>query len=337
MARSGAIVCAAALLACGVACAPVDPWTEQPLSTDAGLRDIFFLDDQRGWTVGGGYPVEGGIVGRTTDGGRSWSFESGLAGRSKRKQNVQLHAVRFLDDRKGFIVASDGRILRTVDGGEHWHTAYHAGRFLLDLHFVDERHGWAVGSSGVLRTTDGGATWEPQQRTEEEPQVTGRAVRFLDRELGWVVGSNGSIHHTADGGNSWRRLRQAQSGEPNFEALCFVDAHRGWVAGEDGVVLHSVDGGWTWSRQITATHAYLTGIHFFDRQTGWAVGYRRDNSTSVLLHTTNGGTTWTHHRRVEGQALQALAFVGREHGWAVGGRIRPHSQRVLRYEAPRTD
>lgn len=320
------------LLACCAGCETSEPWTEQPMATDATFRDIFFLDSSRGWIVGGGYPVEGGIIGSTVDGGRTWTFESGLIGGSRRSHSLYLQAVQFLDEQRGFIAAGNGRILRTVDGGKHWHPVHRGSRFLFDLQFVDELQGWAVGHSSLLRTTDGGESWKLQEPSDTEPRVSGRAIQFLDRDLGWVVGGAGAIYQTSNGGESWRRMRPPKSGEPVLTALSFVDVHRGWVVGEHGTVLHTVDGGWTWSQQITGTDAYLTGVHFFDQSEGWAIGFRRDDSSSILLRTENGGTTWKPHRGVEGQALHALFFLGHDRGWAAGERLRPHTQRLLRYE-----
>ena len=54
----------------------------------------------------------------------------------------------------------------------------------------------------------------------------------------------------------------------------------------------------------------------------------------MVLHSDDGGTTWEEHFLVEGQALFALAFGAGGHGWAVGERVRPHPQRLLRYEPP---
>ena len=51
-----------------------DTWQIQEIPTDAEFQDICFIDDQNGWMVGGGPFVEGGIVGRTRDGGESWRF-----------------------------------------------------------------------------------------------------------------------------------------------------------------------------------------------------------------------------------------------------------------------
>ena len=320
------------LLGC-LGCQQDDPqWTIHEIATDAEFRDVFFLDALRGWVVGGGYPVEGGIVGSTVDGGRTWSFKSDLIHSNTGSHAVHLQAVWFLDEGRGFIAADGGKILRTVDGGEHWHAVHRGHRFLFDLYFVDDQFGWAVGDLRLIRTTDGGETWHRPIPHDSEQPFSARAIQFLDRDVGWAVGKAGAIYHTTDGGEHWTQQARPQSGMPDLRALAFVDVERGWAVGESGTVLHTTDGGLNWSRQESSTESFLTGVHFLDASTGWAVGFDRGASRSIVLHTIDGGETWAPHLQVEGEALFGLTFTETGYGWAVGERVRPHPQKLLRYE-----
>ena len=60
------------------------------------------------------------------------------------------------------VVGERGHILVSTDGGASWKQARVPTRALLTaVHLHDERTGWAVGHDAViLRTGDGGATWE---------------------------------------------------------------------------------------------------------------------------------------------------------------------------------
>src|SRR5262249_56873550 len=53
----------------------------------------------------------------------------------------------------------------------------------------------------ILRTTDGGATWEWQSSGTTEPLS---AVSFTDANTGTVVGARGTILRTTDGGATWK-------------------------------------------------------------------------------------------------------------------------------------
>ena len=56
---------------------------------------------------------------------------------------------------------------------------------LMGIHFLDARHGWAVGAAGtVLRTTDGGKKWK---KVVTGTRATLTSVFFVDRQRGWVT------------------------------------------------------------------------------------------------------------------------------------------------------
>ena len=193
---------------------PAERWVVGDLGTRAGFRDVFFLDAQTGWIVGGSHNIEGGIIGGTTDGGQTWNFKSGIVRSAGKPGGLFLNAVWFLNRSTGFIVGDRFHILRTVDGGEHWHKAT-AGNLawahLRDLHFVDDEYGWTIGNGGLARTTDGGASWRTPLPIDdaEAKRVRGQAIHFVDRNRGWLVGKFGLIKSTTDGGRSWTRV-----GEP---------------------------------------------------------------------------------------------------------------------------
>jgi photosystem II stability/assembly factor-like uncharacterized protein len=323
---------------------PPERWTEIPLGTRAEFRDIFFLDADRGWMVGGGINIEGGIIGSTTDGGRTWSFKSGITQPSSRATSFHLNAVWFVDGRTGFIAGDGFHILRTVDGGEHWHklpTGRKVWAHLSDIQFVDRDNGWAIGSGGLARTTNGGDSWRGPLQVDPEAgdtnRVVGTALHFADRERGWLVGQFGLIRLTTDGGMSWHRVSGPQaSEEPDLRGLDFADERHGWAVGEGGTILHTSDGGVTWRPQASGVYHNLMDVDFVDASRGWAVGFDRRTGGSVIIRTTNGGATWEAQALVQSEALLALSVLDERHGWAVGQQERrgpdEGSQKLLRYE-----
>ncbi len=128
---------------------PTERWVVEDLGTQAEFRDVFFLDARNGWIVGGGHNIEGGIIGRTTDGGRTWTYRSGIAKPLRQPGGLHLNAVWFHDLTTGFIVGDRHHLLRTIDGGEHWHkVSRNTGIWahMRDLQFVDKEYGWAIGT-----------------------------------------------------------------------------------------------------------------------------------------------------------------------------------------------
>src|SRR5690606_41169169 len=131
-----------------------------PLLDDAGLHDVQFVGQRRGWAVG-----DRGVIWRTDDGGETWQrLASGV--------DCPLRSVCFLTDRVGWVVGggitphagiSHGVVIATTDGGDTWtHLGDGDLPLLHTVRFFDLDEGMAVCEgttrfpSGVLHTTDGG-------------------------------------------------------------------------------------------------------------------------------------------------------------------------------------
>jgi len=325
-----------------------DPWEIIELGTDAEFRDIFFLDAQNGWMVGGvGIAVPGGIVGSTTDGGKTWKYKTGIIPKRYKTTSIDLNAVYFTDLQHGVIAAEAGTIIRTEDGGETWKKAALTGPVYArnqDVDFVDALNGWIIGREGVRRTEDGGATWE---RIDEEQKLEGNAIQFLDRNRGWVAGKFGAVYRTEDGGVTWETVPaygslEGLSGDdkPNFLSLHFVDENHGWIAGyrsefpeleqyHYAVMLHTRDGGQTWDKQMEGVQVRLRAVRFADSQRGWAVGYDIHTGISTVFTTEDGGRNWVAQKTVFGEEFLAIYEMD-GHVWIAGDRVRNEPQKLLR-------
>lgn len=316
---------------------PAERWVVEELGTNASYRDVFFLDDQRGWAVGGAFNIEGGLLGTTTDGGRTWVFRDRIAKPSERSTSFHLNAVTFLDERTGFAAGDGGHLLRSVDGGLHWHAVARrraVWAHLADVHFADRRHGYAVGSGGFLRSDDGGESWTGP---DSGRRITGHALDFVDRERGVIVGKHGLVIKSEDGGRTWRTVREQKTGRADLRGVDFGDAAHAWAVGGAGTILHSADGGETWSRQASGVEHELTDVDFLDASRGWAVGFLRNRAgASVVLWTSDGGATWEVQAQVETEALYALFVLDETHAWALGEQQRRSdndgAQKILLYE-----
>ena len=109
----------------------------------ANIRDVFFLDDRRGWLISWAFNDDGTRLFKTQDGGKTWEADDDGSFQGKRKW---LSQVRFLDSKVGFafnsvdtsngapepVPGTDGylqmsfvnwdqnNLLYTGDGGQHW-------------------------------------------------------------------------------------------------------------------------------------------------------------------------------------------------------------------------
>jgi YVTN family beta-propeller protein len=150
-------------------------------------------------------------------------------------------------DLEAFLIDGSGRIYRTSDGGRTWAVAYSSTQVTVKgLDFVDPKDGWATldyeltpsgavvarGTSStalqLLRTTDGGSTWQEVQ--VRSPAFLG-FVAFVSPTNGWGLDVKGEVVQTTDGGSSWTKV--AQPAEPVI-ALC-VSQGILWAAYYDAI------------------------------------------------------------------------------------------------------
>ena len=277
-------------------------WRQLESGTGEHLYGIHFIDTKHGWAVG-----TGGTVLSTVDGGISWT--------SAAISRDILTQVSFATPNNGWTV-SIGQVHYTGSGGASWnlqHQARGTGKNppgILDLHFVDTTHGWAVGGKGtVLKTENGGSRWESQWDLSNK-HLWG--VYFVDPAHGWIVGEEGEILHTADGGNRW--VQQRSNVEQPLFAVHFVDLTHGWIVGTNGLILHTTDGGMTWIRQRTPINQTLRDIAFRDEKRGWAVGEK-----GLILHTIDGGNTWHRYPTPVQHNLQDI-YLQKNAGWIAGAK-----------------
>jgi photosystem II stability/assembly factor-like uncharacterized protein len=336
------------------------PWQPVTLTTDADFRDIWFADSRHGWAVGGGYDIQGGIIGRTQDGGATWTYATDFVSRWPGVSSFTFTAVQFFDSLSGCTVGSGGQIFLTDDGGENWRIAREGGgEGLSDLQFIDRYDGWAVGTSGVLATTDGGEHWGWMVRSRaENGYLGGTAIWFLDRSTGFMAGYP-YLMKTNDGGATWSKLTLplAAGENPHLWDVTFVDPQHGWVVGENATILATTDGGWSWVRQTRGIPAptprplqivrrqngadtldlegppdklFLTTVRFVDAMHGWIVGFFPGGGRSVVLRTDDGGATWSAEASAPGQELRGLFMTAGGRGWTIGDRVREGGQVLLR-------
>src|SRR5579884_3420732 len=128
-------------------------------------------------------------------------------------QDVNLTDVFFVSLEVGWVAGEHATILKTTDGGTHW-TPQVGGdpngseKPILQLRFLDARHGWAVSDEGpqrLFRTIDG-ENWE---QIGEQPAPGSGFVdyAFTSVRHGIALGGNmGGFYVTEDGGAHWRNV-----------------------------------------------------------------------------------------------------------------------------------
>ena len=90
-------------------------------------------------------------------------------------RKVRINELDVVTPSVWYLIEARGLLFRTDDGGKHWRELPAIGTEIgYAMRFSDPDHGWiAIGEFGssrggwVLRTNDGGRTWEPQLLTQD--------------------------------------------------------------------------------------------------------------------------------------------------------------------------
>ena len=208
--------------------------------------------------------------------------------------------------------------------------------WLKSVHFIDARRGWAAGTGGaLLRTTNGGADWEPLAPPTKDSILD---LRFADELHGWLLCEpdqfslktieqpRSYVLRTVDGGRTWARSEPTVD-EPaaRLTRLVFSDARAGWTFGELGSLYSTTDGGETWTRTRTASRTLILGGTFAGDRRGWLVG-----AGGIVRRTDDAGATWREARvgatantpplNLSRERLYAVTFADARQGWAAGAR-----------------
>lgn len=333
-------------------------WTVQTQGTSTNLTAVHFLDTTTGWAVSALNFL------KTDDGGASWR-RSNLPPSSISLDFVDGY---FVDEQKGWAIGGP-YIFKTVDGGAIWTEQEHWMHTFVDIHFVDRDHGYVLARDGVMAvTSDGGQTWgryggvisdeyngrltsfhftDPQTFTSvgehgaisRTSMATGRTqpeyrgtladllfTKFVDSNTGWALadasdasGPATAVRKTTDGGATWSAPAE---GSGSALSLDFVDGQTGWGVGYSGSIVKTADGGVTWVGQTSPVTSILNSVDFVDSRNGWAVG---DNE--AIIGTTDGGTTWTQlayrlpdarFYAVSPSSFKSVRFLDSQRGWIAG-------------------
>lgn len=213
---------------------------------------------------------------------------------------------------------------------------------------VTENVAWASGAgSTVLRTVDGGTTW--QKLTVTSDTLDFRDVDAVDAQTAYVLaignGPASRIYKTIDAGKTWTLQFKNEDPKAFLDAMSFWDANNGIVFGDsvDGqlYILMTNDGGRVWTRVKTrslppalenegAFAASGTNIAVFGKSHAW-IGTGAASKARVL-HTSDRGRTWrvadTPLASGPSSGIFSIAFRDAKHGVIAGGDYRKEQEAV---------
>jgi photosystem II stability/assembly factor-like uncharacterized protein len=113
----------------------------------------------------------------------------------------------------------------------------------LEIASPDSMTRWRVEGKTILRSTDGGKTWNSESVPVEREVTAGSSPSPL---VAWLVGRQGYILRTS-ATNQWRRVPFPEPAD--LASVSARSEREAEVTTSDGRVFATVDGGQTWQRR----------------------------------------------------------------------------------------
>lgn len=222
------------------------------------------------------------------------------------------HAARALlldgariDDRL-IVVGMRGHILVSDDEAESWRLASSpTWAMLTAIHMHDARLGWAVGHDAtILRTVDGGETWQRVHHAPEEERPL-LDVLFFDAKNGLAIGAYGYLLSTEDGGETWA---PGSASEDDYHMNAVTSAAGVlYVGAEAGIAYRSDDRGASWQSLEPPYSGSWFGAIALDASTVILAGLR-----GRMYRSDDGGSNWTRIPTDTKASLTSILRVGQE-------------------------
>ena len=203
-------------------------------------------------------------------------------------------------------VGERGHILVSSDAGRSWTQAKVPTRALLTGAYLhDSQRGWAVGHDAVvLRTRDGGTTWERVHYAPEKERPL-LDVWFKDAEWGLATSAYGELLATSDGGESWAPRAIRDGDDFHLNQLAAAADGTLYIAAEAGHLYRSDDGGETGLALPSPSEGSFFGLLPLAEGPVLAFGLR-----GRLFSSVDRGMSWT---RIE-TSTEATLLCGLEIG-----------------------
>ena len=195
----------------------------------------------------------------------------------------------------------------------------HAPAF-VSIVFVNSRSGWGLTTSQLLKTDDGGKTWNEELSDETKSFY---ALQFVNASTAFIAGTQRlsfghvpAVVRTKDGGKSWQESSVPVSTKKHkqpigFQSIDFIDDRVGWIAG-NGLIARTGNGGDSWEIQRDNGSEVIFGVDALTPQVVLAVG-----TNGHILRTIDGGQNWIQGPPVTSEHLTRIRTFA-EVTWVLG-------------------
>ena len=247
-------------------------WSQAQAPVSATLTAVTFVDDRLGWAVG-----HAGVILHSTDAGSTWQLQFDghkanaayleYAQGEKQQLEAEVSALKsqgrpedaeLLDD---MAYALEDAVFAVEDAQD----ALATGPVdpFLDVLFVNESLGYAVGAYGMLYTTDdGGAQWRLAiEGIDNVDRFHYYSVAAGNSSTFFLSGEAGLLYVSRDKGTTWQRIPDLYEGSL-FGVV--VAANEVMTFGLRGNSFVTSDAGASWQKRETGQSYSLYGGSLLD-------------------------------------------------------------------------
>jgi photosystem II stability/assembly factor-like uncharacterized protein len=232
------------------------------------------------------------------DGGNSWNHTRTSIGENR----MGWRAIAFSPSNPDIVYAGSAGfysagvfdwkqpgkgIFVSLDGGENWeeiNNEFTSNAHITDLEVGETNPGVvyaAAGEVGILRTTDGGQTWEVIRQGLPNTFALSVALQPTNNEVVLAGFFRAGLYRSEDDGGSWRSSSQGMPPEANITSIVFdpTDPQVVYAADNQSGVYRSEDAGISWravsnglrTRAVNALAISSDGQHIYAATEGEGV------------------------------------------------------------------
>ncbi len=306
------------VMACGANGAMVNIFTggcdtldyEYAIGTHMTLNSIAF-NNNTGFAVGGDPYVSQPLILSSAD-GQTWSP---LVIDTIKQY---LSDICLVNDTVGYISGYNGKIYRTLDGGNNWYPLVTDVSNRLTAITADFGNdtlvtGWAVGFFGtLLRSTNVDTLWQKVDININEHLF---GIGFYSPWKGFAVGENGTLLKINSNINTFTVTQVNTGVTAALYDVAFPTDSTAFIVGFNGKIFK-----YNFNKKDKALIPIASGvtnplnrIFFTDPDTGYIVG-----EGGLVLKTTNGGMKWLPLNTRTSSNLRGIWFTGSGTGYIAG-------------------
>jgi len=249
---------------------------------------------------------------KTTDGGVNWSVVSPPS----ESGGYRFNAIHFVNDRKGFVVGTSGKILSTSDGGLTWKQYGITHLDITTLRFPSTQVGYATDWLSVYKTVDKGQNWQPANLTLTNQNSWFTHSWFQNKDSGFIISKSPALFYkTKDGGQTWQVSNPLPWGYDYALDLDFVSNTTGYLCMYNSTwacqLFKTNDGGETWN-YIGVSYDIFKRIDFVNGKTGYGV------TDHKILKTVDSAKTWLPVLENSSDQFNGVHFINEATGYSFG-------------------